>query len=117
MATETTELSAPSITDVRRSNYMAALSLAEQIMSETTVMPTDFKVTVYSFAPNDPEISFYFHRDVASLQQFAGERGLTVSVEPRETGSVYHEAAGQAVRGVRVTAWSLISNDEAAVAA
>ena len=117
MGTKITEASETSTTDVRRTNYLAALALAGQIMSESSALPSDFTVAVYAFAPNAPEIKFYFHRDLDGLRQFADERGLTVSATDRPDGDVYYKAVGQPIDNVVVTAWSLVSADAPAVAA
>lgn len=100
----------------QRRNYMAALSLAEQIMSETTVLPTSLDVQVHAWSPLAPELRFYFHRDPEALRQFAAEQQLVESVTTRDDGSVYIEAARQIEQGVRVVAWTL-SDGASAVAA
>lgn len=117
MTAETTELAPQTVADVRRKSYMAALSLAEQIMSETLAIPSDFKVEVPQWAPNEPELRFYFHRDVPGLRQFRDDQMLTESMTQRADGSVYVEASREDVRGVRVVAWTLTSAANSAVAA
>lgn len=121
MATEITERTPQSADLLRRNSYMAALSLAEQIMSETAALPTEFTVAVRPWAPAEPELRFYFHRDVAGLRQFRDDQVLTESTETQENGSVYIEAARDDVRGVRVVAWTLLDAgslaDSSAVAA
>ncbi|GAQ52123.1 hypothetical protein [Streptomyces acidiscabies] len=102
---------------VQRNSYMAALSLAEQIMSETTALPTNFDVSVHRWSPNQPELRFYFHLDLPGLRAFRDEQALTESVKTREDGSVYIEAVREDVRGVRVTAWTLSDPKPSAVAA
>jgi hypothetical protein len=102
---------------VQRRNYMAALSLAEQIMSETAKLPTSFDIRVPAFAPNEPELRFYFHRDVPGLRQFRDDQMLTETREDR-ANSVYIEATRDDVDGVRVVAWTLLDADgNAAVSA
>lgn len=117
MTTETIEQTISDAHSVRRESYMAALSLAETIMSESLVMPTDFTVAVHSWAPKGPELRFYFHRDVPGLRQFRDNQMLTESTETREDGSVYIEAVREDVRGVRVVAWTLTDANASAVAA
>ncbi|SDM47648.1 hypothetical protein SAMN04487981_101647 [Streptomyces sp. cf386] len=116
MTTEITETPAENGVSVRRRNYMKALSLAEQIMSETGLLPTNFDVKVPAFAPNEPELRFYFHRDVAGLRQFRDGQMLTESMETREDGSVYIEATRE-ISGVHVEAWTLFPADASAEAA
>lgn len=101
----------------QRRSYMAALSLAEQIMSETATLPTDFRVIVHSWAPSAPELIFYFHRDVPALRQFRDEQTLTETTKHNEDGSVYIEAARDDVSGVRVVAWTLTDATSSAAAA
>lgn len=102
---------------VRRGSYMAALSLAEQIMSETTALPTDFQVAARPWTPDVPELRFYFHRDLPGLRQFRDDQWLTETREDREDGSVYIEATREDVRGVRVVAWVLLPAEAAAAVA
>lgn len=117
MATEITEL-APQPTDlVQRNSFMAALSLAEQIMSETTALPTSFEIAVYPWRAGEPELRFYFHHDLPGLRQFRDEQFLTESRQDRENGSVCFEATGELVRGVRVVAWTLLSAEMASAVA
>lgn len=115
----TEQITAPVTPDVgvRRGSYMAALSLAEQIVSVSLALPADFSVKASEWAPDEPELRFYFHRDAGGLRQFCREQRLTESVEHREDGSVYIEAAGEPVRGVRVVAWTLFPAEASAVAA
>lgn len=117
MTTQITEAAPSSKDSMRRNNYMAALSLAETIMSETLALPTNFDVNVYPWAPNSPELRFYFHHDVAGLRQFRDEQMLTESAKEREDGSIYIEAVREDVEGVRVVAWTLSDAKPSAVAA
>lgn len=91
----------------QRNSYMTALSLAEQLISESAVLPTEFMVAARPWTPSEPELRFYFHDDIAGLRQFRDDQMLTESMETRNDGSVYIEAARDDVRGVRVTAWTL----------
>lgn len=116
-STEPTVLPLPEALSPQRSSYMAALSLAEQIMSVTAVLPTDFRVVVHSWSPSAPELSFYFHRDPVSLREFAAAQGLVESETVRGDGSVYVEATREDARGVRVVAWTLSDPKSSAVAA
>jgi hypothetical protein len=113
----TTEATEPTTENAQRASYMTALSLAEQIMSESSTLPTDFTISVKAYAPDEPELRFYFHRDVSGLRQFRDDQMLTESMETREDGSVYIEAVRQDVRGVRVEAWTLFPADVPAVSA
>lgn len=101
----------------QRKSYMAALSLAETIMSEALALPTSFDVNVHPWTPNSPELRFYFHHDVSGLRQFRDDQMLTESVQTREDGSVYIEAVREDVSGVRVVAWTLSDAKPSAVAA
>lgn len=102
----------------RLRNYMAALSLAEQIVSDCTgTLPTSFEVIVHPWAPTQPELRFYFHRDVPGMRQFRDDQMLTETMHPRENGAVYCEAVRADVRGVRVVAWTLTDPKSSAVAA
>ena len=117
MTTDTTETFGRLTVDVRLYWHRTALSVAEQIISETSVAPTSFEVRVPDWSAGTTEISFYFHRDVVSLRQFRDEQMLTETREDRESG-VYIEAAADHHEGVRVVAWTLLDRSgNAAVSA
>lgn len=90
----------------QRNSYMAALSLAEQMISEAQALPTEFTITSQPWTPTEPRLSFYFHDDIPGLRQFRDDQMLTESMETRNDGSVYVEAVRE-VCGVRVAAWTL----------
>ncbi|MFF7561917.1 hypothetical protein ACFZB4_18340 [Streptomyces pseudovenezuelae] len=117
MTTQITDPIAENGLSVQRRNYMAALSLAEQIMSETAKMPTSFEVLVHPWAPEAAELRFYFHHDIPALRQFRDDQMLTETMTTRADGSVYIEAVRQDDHPVRVVAWSLASPSPSAVAA
>jgi hypothetical protein len=100
----------------QRRSYMAALSLAETIMSETSVVPAEFSIVAYPWAPAKPELRFYFHRDVEALRKFRDEQSLTESSTPQSDGSVHVEASRDDVRGVRVVAWTRAAASSAVAA-
>lgn len=114
MASETTELAPQPVDSAQRSSYMKALSLAEQIMSETSALPTNFIVAVPHYAPDQPGICFYFHHDLAGLRQFRDDQWLSETREDRDNGWVYFEVKGAALGGVSVSAWTLLDAEEAA---
>lgn len=91
----------------QRNSYMAALSLAEQMISEAQTLPTEFTITSQPWSPTEPKISFYFHDDIPGLRQFRDDQMLTERMETRDDGSVFIEATRDGVRGVRVAAWTL----------
>lgn len=106
VTTQTTD-PAPATTDiVQRNSYMAALSMAEIVMSQTTTLPTKFEVITFPWAADAPVLRFYFHLDVPGMRQFRDEQMLTERMETRADGSVYCEATGD-MDGVRVVAWTL----------
>jgi len=110
---QTTDTVLEKTDSVRRGNYMAALSLAERIMSESSALPTNFTVSVTHFAPNEPELCFYFHHDLAGLRKFRDEQSLSESKEDRDHGRVFVGAKGVSVDGVRIAAWTLLDAEEA----
>ncbi|MGW1814253.1 hypothetical protein ACWCQM_11905 [Streptomyces sp. NPDC002125] len=93
---------------VQRNSYMAALSLAETLLSETTAVPTSVNVEASHFAPATPLIKVYFHRDPAAVLRFAAQFGLVVSVEKHLNGGEYTEANAER-DGVKVQAWALLT--------
>ncbi|MCI3271438.1 hypothetical protein [Streptomyces cylindrosporus] len=117
MTTEVTQAPAENGVSVQRQNYFRALSLAEQILSETAKLPTNFDVIVHPWTPDAPVLRFYFHMDVPGLRQFRDDQMLTETREDR-ADSVYIEATRDNVDGVRVVAWTLLTADgNAAVSA
>jgi hypothetical protein len=117
VTSQITEAAAVSVSSIQRASYFAALSVAEQIMSVTTVLPTSVDVQVYPWSPAAPQVSFHFHRDVESMRMFAAEQQLSVSEVTRGNGAVYTEAVRLDARGVRVVAWTLSEAAPPAVAA
>ncbi|MFJ4624298.1 hypothetical protein [Streptomyces sp. NPDC088812] len=117
MTSQITEPATQAADLVQRNSFMTALSVAEQIMSETSVLPTEFDVAARPWAPGAPELRFYFHNDMPGLRQFRDDQMLTESMRTREDGSVYIEAVREDVRGVRVVAWTLTDAEASAVAA
>ncbi|WP_327246589.1 hypothetical protein [Streptomyces sp. NBC_01320] len=114
MNTQITAPTEPDTDTARRNSYMAALSLAETILSESTVIPSSFVIEVMEHAPTEPTIRFYFHRDPAAVAEFADERWMNVTTKTHDDGAVYTEAQGAPCRGVRVTAWALTSAEDIA---
>ncbi|MFB8035911.1 hypothetical protein ACFC5Z_23770 [Streptomyces sp. NPDC056004] len=108
MSTQITAPTEPDMGVFQRVSYMTALSLAETIVSESTVMPTSFGIEAPKHAPTEPTIKLYFHRDPIAVAEFADERWMDVTTETRDDGSVYTEARGGLCRGVLVTAWTLM---------
>ncbi|WP_141753779.1 zinc finger domain-containing protein [Streptomyces luteocolor] len=106
MTTQITEPTQPDADLVRRDSFMAALSLAEILISQTTKLPTSFDVRVAPWAQGEANLRFYFHHDVPGLRQFRDDQMLTERMEARKDGSVYCEATRD-MDGVRVTAWTL----------
>lgn len=119
MTTETTEPEQTTDDSTQRNSFMAALSVAEQLISESATLPTSFQVNVPTWVADAPEVRFYFHLDVPGMRQFRDDQMLTERMETREDGSVYCEASRN-VDGVRVVAWTLTnpqSEDTTAVSA
>ena len=100
---------------VQRTSYMAALSLAETLLSEAKAVPTHVNVEATHFAPNDPIIKFYFHNAPAAVREFAEQFNLTVKVEEYPNGGEYTEANAER-DGVKVQAWALLTAENVVVA-
>ncbi|MCG0066256.1 hypothetical protein L0F81_23690 [Streptomyces tricolor] len=107
MTIEATQPATNATTSVQLQSYMQALSLAEQIMSQTPAMPTEVDIVAAAWAPDSPEIRFYFHHNLDGLREFAAELRMEVSTEERENGQFYTEARLTAGNGVRLQAWTL----------
>ncbi|MGW1463889.1 hypothetical protein ACWCPT_05975 [Streptomyces sp. NPDC002308] len=102
---------------VQRTSYMAALSLTETLLSETTAVPTSVAVEVAHFAPSSPIIKLYFHHNPDGVREFAAQFGLTVTVEEHPSGGEYTEANTKRDDGVMVQAWALLTAESIAAAA
>ncbi|ARF75710.1 hypothetical protein B7C62_28225 [Kitasatospora albolonga] len=103
----------PDVSTTQRHSYMAALSLAETLLSETTALPTDFIVSAADWEPGAPSIRFYFHDTPGLVREFAAQFSLEVAVRPAGSGGEYTEASGFR-DGVRVRAWALLSAEQVA---
>lgn len=106
MTTQITEPAAQDINIRQRNSYMAALSLAETLVSQTATLPSSFEIRAFPWASDAAELRFYFHLDVPGLRQFRDDQMLTERMETRADGSVYCEATRD-MDGVRVVAWTL----------
>lgn len=100
----------------QRNSFMAALSLTETLLSETTAVPTSVDIQSAHWSPEEPVIRIYFHDDPAGAREFAGQFFLEVTDTVRPDRSVYTEASGQR-DGVAVQAWALLSAEQAAAVA
>ncbi|MFH8797090.1 hypothetical protein [Streptomyces sp. NPDC017941] len=103
----------PTAAESQRMAYMHLLSLAERIISTSSVLPTDFTVQVRPTAVDEPALRFYFHNDPDSVGVFAAEHGMNLLTEERGA-SLYTEARSAPVEGIAVTAWTLMANAEQA---
>ncbi|MFC8124691.1 hypothetical protein [Streptomyces sp. NPDC057302] len=106
MTAENTEPATQDADSTQRNRYMAALSLAETLISQTATLPTSFTVRASAWTDDAPELRFYFHRDVPGMRQFRDDQMLTETMETRADGSVHCEATRD-MDGVRVNAWTL----------
>ncbi|WP_405391113.1 hypothetical protein OG596_26600 [Streptomyces sp. NBC_01102] len=105
----------PDTGSVQRTSYMAAFSLAETLLSETTAVPTSVNVEAAHFAPAAPLIKVYFHHDSAAVREFAAQFSLVVKVEEFPEGQQYTEANSER-HGVKIQAWALLNAEQVAAA-
>jgi len=106
VTTQITEPAQSAEDSTQRNSYMAALSLAETLISQTATLPTNFEVRVFPWTADAPELRFYFHMDIPGLRQFRDDQMLTETMTTRKDGSIHIEAARD-MDGVRVVAWTL----------
>ncbi|WP_335936665.1 hypothetical protein [Streptomyces sp. PTD5-9] len=101
----------------RRDAYMAALSVSEQMVSTTPVLPTSVVVEMAEWH-DGPLITWFFSRDAAAVRSFAAHVAAPVTEAPNGDGSArtYVSAIG-AVNGVRVVAYTLVDTAAGQVAA
>ncbi|THA78381.1 hypothetical protein E6R60_05710 [Streptomyces sp. A0642] len=101
----------------RRDAYMHALSVSEQLMSSTPVLPTAMRVDMAPW--NDgPTILWSFHRDRDAVASFAAHFGISVTERPHddEGTSTYVSTTG-VIDGVQVEAYALVDAAPEQVAA
>ncbi|MFE6080034.1 hypothetical protein [Streptomyces virginiae] len=89
----------------RREAYAAAVAAAGRIVATAEAVPTTLDV---EFTPWDdqPSLRFYFHLDVAAVEQFAGQFGGYCTCEV-QGASDYTSARGE-FEGFVFTAWTLV---------
>lgn len=92
----------------RRDGYMDALSVSEQMMSTTPVLPTEMTVVLAPWS-GGPTIRWMFHEDPAAVAAVGAHFGLPVTERPnRPKGTLTHVSATGTVSGVQVEAWALV---------
>ncbi len=104
------------VEDAQRRGHMAALSVAEQIVSTSPLPPTDVRTSCPTFAAGEPSVDVYFHQCAAGVEMLAKELGGTAITRPHsELDPRPYVSAQLAVSGIPVRAWSLLGNrDDAA---
>ncbi|MFB7845462.1 hypothetical protein ACFC34_00300 [Streptomyces sp. NPDC056053] len=100
----------------QRASFMAALSLAETLLSETTAIPTSLSIEATPWSASTPTIRAYFHHDPAAVRKFAEQFLLEVAVSAVSDRSVQTEASGRR-DGVVVQAWALVRAEDEEMAA
>ncbi|TXS78648.1 hypothetical protein [Streptomyces sp. sk2.1] len=107
----------PGVTgQTQRASFMAALSLAETLLAETTAIPTHLHVEATEWSPMTPTVRAYFHHDPAAVREFANQFFLEVADSVRADGLVQTEASGRR-DGIAVQAWALVRVEDEEMAA
>ncbi|MBP8536125.1 hypothetical protein [Streptomyces sp. MK37H] len=111
----------PTADETQRRGHIAALAVAEQIVTLSPIVPNDVTVTCHLFAPDTPSVDVYFHHSREGVEALAEALGGTVSTRPhRNEDPRPHVSASVVVSSVPVRVWSLLDGvaaQDAAVAA
>ncbi|MCF3101491.1 hypothetical protein IPZ58_07845 [Streptomyces roseoverticillatus] len=102
-------------TDAQRRGHMAALSVAEQIVSISPVAPTHVRATCRDYAADKPSVDVYFHRSAGGVEELAEVLGADVTTRPNgDEDPRPFTSMVTVMAGVSVQAWTL--GDESTVA-
>jgi hypothetical protein len=103
-----TDFTSPTaLADVQRRGYLAALSVAEQVISICPQLPHSVEIDCASFAPN-AAVRLYFHRSEAGVAALARELAVPTSTRPhRDANPAPYTSLNTTVAGIPVEAWTL----------
>lgn len=101
----------------RRDAYMAALSVSEQMVSTTPVLPTAITIRMPEWARTGPSIEWSFHRDAAAIVAFAEHFGVPVVASPHGDEATTRIFATGHTDGVLFEAYTLVDVAPGQVAA
>ncbi|MEE4598282.1 hypothetical protein V2J94_41675 [Streptomyces sp. DSM 41524] len=111
----------PAADETQRRGHMAALAVAEQIVTISPIVPTGVTVTCSAGAPDRPRVEAHFYHSPEGVEQLAEVLGATVTTRPHQQSDPRpFTSAELVVSGVPVLAWSLaapVAAQDAAVAA
>ncbi|MFI0915212.1 hypothetical protein [Streptomyces abikoensis] len=115
MSTDRIEQPSPD-DETQRSGHMAALSVAEHIVSISPIVPNDVRAHCADFAPDQPSLDVYFHHCVEGVEQLAKAlAGQAVAGPFSESDPRLHVEALLSHSGVPIRAWTLLPAGDAAV--
>ncbi|GGP55515.1 hypothetical protein [Streptomyces abikoensis] len=113
MSTDRIEQSSPA-DEMQRRGHMAALSVAERIVSISPIVPTNVRAYCAHFAPGEPSVDVYFHRCAEGVEELAKALDGKVTTRPNsESDMRLFVVAELSLAGVPIQAWSLVDNQGA----
>lgn len=99
----------PSADEVQRRGHMAALSVAERIVSISPVSPTEVKVSCPAFAVTEPSVDVHFFGSPNGVRALAEVLGVTATTRPfHESDTRLYVSMSAVLSGVPVLAWALM---------
>lgn len=114
----TQSIEQPPTAEAQRRGHMAALSVAQQIITISPIVPNHVKATCEDFAADEPSVDVYFHRCPSAVEQLAEVLGAEVTTKPSSEEDPQPFTSMVAVMaGVPVQAWTLGTVNTVAAAA
>ncbi|MGW3570179.1 hypothetical protein ACWDSL_41015 [Streptomyces sp. NPDC000941] len=110
MSTQTTD-SPPTSEETQRHRHMAALAVAQRIVTISPIVPSDVRASCFAFDVDRPSVDVYFHDSPEGVQALAEVLGGTATTRPfREDDPRPYTSAQLVVSGVPVKAWALMDD-------
>lgn len=96
------------VADAQRRGYMAALSVAEQVISICPQLPASLEINCNQWAPNEVSVRLYFHDSEMGVAALARELAVETTTRPhREGNPAPYTSLNTVVAGLPVEAWTL----------
>ncbi|MFJ3949041.1 hypothetical protein ACIPXV_03080 [Streptomyces libani] len=106
MSTDSTSPAA--VADAQRRGYMAALAVAEQVISICPQLPDTVEINCHSWTPDEASVRLYFHCSETGVAALARELAVETTTRPhRVKNPIPYTSLDAIVAGVPVHAWTL----------
>ncbi|WP_367139774.1 MULTISPECIES: hypothetical protein [Streptomyces] len=98
----------PPTAEVQRRGHLAALAVAEHLLSISPIMPTDVTTKCAPYEIDKPSLDLHFHKSPEGVRALASVLGAEVTAAPHsESDHRLFTSMETVVSGVPVRAWAL----------